>query len=148
MLKTSFTRAAWLGLLARSDAQSLSVCLKTAPPLPRYSLLRGPEIGMCMVRGRAGGGGDAFNLGEMTLTRCTVRDEAGRVGHGYAKGRDTKQVELIARLDAILQDAALYLAYEQPVLLALARTEQARRDDVAAKAAATDVRFLTLSVMR
>ncbi len=33
-----------------------------------------------MVRGRAGGGGSAFNLGEMTVTRCSVRIATGQVG--------------------------------------------------------------------
>lgn len=148
MLEPPFTRQAWLGILARSSTETLSACLAVAPPLPGYSLLRGPEVGMSMVRGRAGGGGAAFNLGEMTLARCSVRDDAGRIGHGYTAGRDTKQVELIARLDAALQDASLYPAYEQAVLVPLADAEQTRRDNLAAKAAATDVQFLTLSVMR
>lgn len=148
MFDPPFTRQMWLGILSRSDVDALSNCLENAPPLPGYSLLRGPEIGMSMVRGRAGGGGSAFNLGEITLARCSVRDEAGRVGHGYAAGRDTQRVTLIARLDAALQDVALYPAYEQAVLIPLALAEQARRDALAAKAAATDVQFLTLSVMR
>lgn len=148
MLKPPFTRQVWLGILARSSTEKLSACLAVAPPLPDYSLLRGPEVGMSMVRGRAGGGGAAFNLGEMTVVRCSVRDDAGRVGHGYAAGRDTTQVELIARLDAALQDTSLYPAYEQAVLVPLAAAEQTRRDTLAAKAAATDVQFLTLSVMR
>lgn len=148
MLEEPFTRQTWLGILARADADALSACLLNAPPLPRHSRLRGPEIGMSMVRGRAGGGGAAFNLGEITITRCTIRDAAGRVGHGYATGRNTDHVEMIARLDAALQDPALYPTYAQAVLSPLANMEQARRDDVAAKAAATDVQFLTLSVMR
>lgn len=148
MFDPPFSRQTWLGILSRSDTDVLSGCLENAPPLPGYSLLRGPEIGMSMVRGRAGGGGGAFNLGEITLARCSVRDEAGRIGHGYAAGRDTQRVTLIARLDAALQDAALYLVYEQAVLVPLAMVEQARRDTIAAKAAATDVQFLTLSVMR
>lgn len=148
MLNPPFMRQAWLGILARSSTETLSACLAAAPPLPGYSLLRGPEIGMSMVRGRAGGGGTAFNLGEMTVARCSIRDESGRIGHGYAAGRDTKHVELIARLDAALQDTSLYPAYEQAVLIPLAGTEQVRREALAAKAAATDVQFLTLSVMR
>lgn len=148
MSETPFTRQVWLGILARSSAETLSACLASAPPLPGYSLLRGPEIGMSMVRGRAGGGGAAFNLGEMTVTRCSIRDDDDRVGHGYAAGRDTGHVELIARLDAALQDSSLYPAYEQTVLVPLAKAEQTRRETLAAKAAATDVQFLTLSVMR
>lgn len=148
MFEPPFTRQAWLGILARSSMETLSACLAAAPPLPGYSLLRGPEVGMSMVRGRAGGGGAAFNLGEMTVARCSIRDDANRIGHGYTAGRDTALAELIARLDAALQDSSLYPAYEQTVLVPLAGAEQTRRDNLAAKAAATDVQFLTLSVMR
>lgn len=148
MFEAPFTRPAWLSLLARASAPVLTHLLADAPPLPGFSRLRGPEIGMSMVRGRAGGGGAAFNLGEMTMARCSVRDEAGRVGHGYAAGRDGAQVELIARLDAALQDEARYPALEAAVLRPLAQAEQARRAEIAAKAAATDVQFFTLAAMR
>ena len=57
-----------------------------------------------MVRGRAGGGGAPFNLGEMTVTRCTVRTDSGQVGHAYVAGRDARQAELAAVFDALLQD--------------------------------------------
>lgn len=148
MSNPPFTRQAWLGTLSRSSAKAIAAHLEHAPPLPGFSLLRGPEIGMSMIRGRAGGGGGAFNLGEVTIARCSIRDAAGRIGHGYAIGRDMQQVELIARLDAVLQDETLYPAYEQAVLIPLALAMQTRRDDLAAKAAATDVQFLTLSAMR
>lgn len=148
MFEPPFTRQAWLSLLSRASAQILSDLLAEAPALPGFTRLRGPETGMSMVRARAGGGGEAFNLGEMTLSRCSIRDDAGRIGHGYAAGRDGRQVELIARLDAALQDATLYPAYESAVLRPLAQAEQARRAGIAARAAATDVQFFTLAAMR
>ncbi len=94
---------------------------------------------MAMLRGRMGGAGDAFNLGEMTIARCSIRDIDGRIGHGYAAGRDFGQVELIARLDAALQDETLRPFYTAAVLDPLA-TE--------ARAVATEVKFFTLSTMR
>ena len=148
MFDAPYTRQAWLSLLARAPLQALTALLAKAPPLPGFTRLRGPETGMSMVRARAGGGGEAFNLGEMTLARCSIRDDAGRIGHGYAAGRDGELVELIARLDAALQDEALYPAYEQAILLPLAKAEQARRAGIAARAAATDVQFFTLAAMR
>lgn len=148
MFEPPFTRPAWLSLLSRASVQALTGLLAAAPPLPGFTRLRSPEIGMSMVRARAGGGGGAFNLGETTLARCSIRDAAGRVGHGYAMGRDGAQVELIARLDAVLQDGAFYPAYEAAVLCPLAEAEQARRAEIAAKAAATDVQFFTLAAMR
>ena len=58
------------------------------PPEPDVVSIRAPEIGAVMVRGRVGGAGDAFNLGEMTVTRCSLRLACGAVGHGYVQGRD------------------------------------------------------------
>ena len=40
--------------------------------------LRGPETGLVTVRGRIGGGGAPFNVGEATVTRATVRLHPGR----------------------------------------------------------------------
>ena len=69
--------------------------------------MRGPETGLVMVRGRAGGSGSPFNLGEMTVTRCTVQLGSGTAGHAYIAGRDERQAELAAVADALLQDPAL-----------------------------------------
>ena len=49
--------------------------------------LRRPEIGPVMVRGRTGATGLAFNMGEMTVTRCSLRLQGGVVGHGFVQGR-------------------------------------------------------------
>ncbi|MGQ3358871.1 MAG: phosphonate C-P lyase system protein PhnG, partial [Phreatobacter sp.] len=38
----------------------------------RAEVLRAPEIGLVMVRGRVGGDGAPFNLGEATVTRAAV----------------------------------------------------------------------------
>ncbi len=103
---------------------------------------------MAMVRGRMGGGGAPFNLGEMTIARCSIRDAAGRVGHGYAAGRDLTQVELIARLDAAMQDAEFFAPYYRTVVEPLAAAQAERRAAVEAKAAATEVKFFTLAAMR
>jgi alpha-D-ribose 1-methylphosphonate 5-triphosphate synthase subunit PhnG len=140
-------RQAWLGVLARASAAEIEDGLRAAPDLPGFTPLRGPEAGMAMVRGRMGGGGDAFNLGEMTVARCSIRDDGGRVGHGYAAGRDLAQVELIARLDAVLQDSGLREVYE-PLVRALAAAQAERRAATEAKAAATEVKFFTLATMR
>jgi alpha-D-ribose 1-methylphosphonate 5-triphosphate synthase subunit PhnG len=141
-------RSAWLGILARAGAAEIEVLLGGAPPLPAFERLRGPEAGMAMLRGRMGGAGDAFNLGEMTIARCSIRDAAGRIGHGYAAGRDLRQVELIARLDAALQDEALCPLYAAAVLAPLAAEQAAARAATEARAAATEVKFFTLATMR
>ena len=58
------------------------------------------------MRGTIGGGGAAFNVGEATVTRATVRLETGEVGHAYALGRDREKARLSAIADALWQDPA------------------------------------------
>jgi alpha-D-ribose 1-methylphosphonate 5-triphosphate synthase subunit PhnG len=138
-------RRRWMAVLARASAKELGDRLGA---LPRYHVLRGPESGLVMVRGRTGGGGAPFNLGEMTATRCTVRTEAGFVGHAYVAGRDGRLAEFAAVADALLQDPARQDAMLATVIEPLATAQQARRDAVAAKAAATRVQFFAMRNMR
>ena len=66
-------RQRWMAVLARAGHREIMSLLERLPQLPPHSVLRGPESGLVMVRGRAGGAGAAFNIGEMSVTRCTVR---------------------------------------------------------------------------
>jgi alpha-D-ribose 1-methylphosphonate 5-triphosphate synthase subunit PhnG len=70
---------------------------------PAHEILRPPEIGTVMVRGRAGATGAAFNLGEMTVTRATVRLTDGAVGHGHIQGRDKDAALAAALIDALCE---------------------------------------------
>jgi alpha-D-ribose 1-methylphosphonate 5-triphosphate synthase subunit PhnG len=132
---------AW-SVLAESPLEELEQRLAGVGPIA-LRLLRQPEIGLVMVRGRMGGVGRRFNLGEMTVTRCAVTDGTV-IGHGYVRGRDRRKAELIARCDALLQMAdRRELVREQVVEpLARARAEMLARDD--RRAAATRVEFFTL----
>ena len=56
-----------------------------------------------MVRGRVGGDGAPFNLGEATVSRAAVRLSTGEVGFGYTLGRDGEKAQLIALCDALVQ---------------------------------------------
>src|SRR5215468_6953625 len=97
-------RQRWLGILARADLRELQEAWARHAGDITYRFLRRPEIGMVMVRGRAGGNGQPFNLGEMTVTRCAVLlDKADIVGFGYVGGRDAQRAELVAAFDALLQ---------------------------------------------
>lgn len=140
-------RQRWMAILARASAQELSARLAALPPLPAAETLRAPETGLVMVRGRAGGDGDAFNLGEMTVTRCAMRLGA-HVGHAYVAGRDHTKARLAALLDAALQDGALHDAFMQAVVEPLAAAQREVRAGEARKAAATRVDFFTMATMR
>ncbi|HEY5299047.1 MAG TPA: phosphonate C-P lyase system protein PhnG [Acetobacteraceae bacterium] len=141
-------RRSWMAVLARADADALASALAVLPDVPGWRVLRGPESGLVMVRGRAGGGGAAFNLGEMTVTRCTVRIPSGEVGHAYVAGRDRRRAELAAAVDALMQCPDLHDAVGRAIVRPLARAQEAAREVVAAKAAATRVRFFTMATMR
>ena len=148
LLDPQVLRQRWMGVLARAGFDEVLRLLRAAPDLPAFTALRGPEQGLVMVRGRTGGGGAAFNLGEASVTRCTVRDAEGRVGHAYVRGRDNALTELAARLDAVLQDAAMYDAFDAAVIGPLAAAQAERAAVSARKAAATRVQFFTLATMR
>lgn len=138
-------RQRWMSVLARASGQELEAL---SGPLPPYTRLRGPEAGLVMVRGRTGGSGNPFNLGEATVARCTIRTGTGTVGHAYCLGRDLRQAELAAVLDALLQDPASGPAMEAQVIAPLATAQAERRAQLARRAAATQVQFFTLATMR
>ncbi|PRY77242.1 alpha-D-ribose 1-methylphosphonate 5-triphosphate synthase subunit PhnG [Yoonia maritima] len=136
-------RKAWMSLLAKSDTSTLTQVWGALGIAPDFSYLRAPEIGGVMVRGRAGAVGAAFNLGEMTVTRCSVKLASGVVGHAYVQGRDKEQARIAALVDALMQtkDAAVVQATVIDPLAEIRRSSQASR---AAKAAATKVDFFTM----
>jgi len=134
-------RAEAMGLLARSAPGRLA---ELAPdPPPGFAFLRRPEIGAVMVRGRAGGAGAPFNLGEMTVTRCSVALECGAEGHAWTPGRDRDHALRAALIDALLQTDARP-RIEREVLAPLRREEAARARAEAGRAEATRVDFFTL----
>ena len=138
-----WSRQQWLGLLAQSGSDELLSHWQQLDLDPGHRVLREAEIGSVMVRGRIGGEGDAFNLGEMTVTRCSVALDDGTVGHGYIQGRSRKAAMVVALADALLQtDQKPKLA--EGLLLPLHEIRQARELELQAKAAATKVDFFTL----
>jgi alpha-D-ribose 1-methylphosphonate 5-triphosphate synthase subunit PhnG len=134
-------RRRWLGILARADRPALERALESLAERPAYRLLRAPESGLVMVRGRAGGSGRPFNLGEMTVARCSLQLADGTIGHSYAAGRDLRKAELAALFDALLQTAAAPQV-ERMLIEPLAGQMAARREITSRKAAATKVDFV------
>jgi len=136
-------RRRWLAVLARAETDQLEACWAETghPPI---TLLRQPETGLAMARGRAGGTGQRFNLGEITVTRCAVQGADGHIGHGYVAGRDKRKAELVASFDALLQAPDRRAALLARVVEPLATAQAATRSATARKAAATRVEFFTM----
>ncbi len=141
-------RRRWMSVLAKAGVaeleQAMPALREALGELPAYRLIRRPEIGMAMVRARAGGTGRAFNLGEMTMTRCTLRTEQGLVGTSYVAGRSQRHAELAALLDALLQDPAHQAQLLALVIDPLARAQELRRNRRVERSAATRVDFFTI----
>lgn len=129
-----------MAVLARCPAAALEAALAGLLPPPAWTCLRGPEIGMTMVRGRMGGDGRPFNLGEMTMVRASVRLADGTIGHAFRAGRDRRAAELAAVCDGLLQ-GALHDQLHQALIAPQRAVQAALRADIAARAAATRVEF-------
>ncbi|PKU26400.1 phosphonate C-P lyase system protein PhnG [Telmatospirillum siberiense] len=137
-------RRRWMGILAKARPEEVAECWSKIEPPPPYDLLRRPETGLVMVRGRVGGDGAPFNLGEMTVTRCSVRLANGIVGHAWIAGRAAAQAERAALIDALLQSPGGRADIEA-LLDQLAARRETRKREAARKAAATRVDFFTMA---
>src|SRR3569833_2375833 len=112
--------------------------------LPAHAQLREPENGLAMPRGRAGGDGAPFNLGEATVSRAAVRLASGEVGFGYTLGRDGEKARLIALCDALVQSSDFGAAVERDIIAPLREQLMVKRKQAAAETAATKVDFYTM----
>lgn len=138
-------RQDWMSLLAKAPEGVLGQLWAAAGIEVAHDWLRPPETGAVMVRGRAGGTGAPFNLGEMTVTRCALRLGAGQVGHAYVAGRSHAKARIAALCDALMQDERHAPAVRAAVLAPLAEAAAEARATLAAKAAATRVEFFTVA---
>lgn len=139
---TTASRKAIMGLMARATLDELRSIAALAPE-PGARTLRSPEIGLVMVRGRIGGDGAPFNLGEATVTRAAVALPGGEIGFGHVLGRDRERARLAALGDALWQCPDHRPAVEQAaaaIRLRLAAEAQAQRE----RTAATRVDFFTM----
>lgn len=114
-----------------------------------HRCVRGPQTGMAMLRGRMGGTGNAFNLGEMTMTRASVvlddgTPGGGPLGHGWVRGRDHRHAELIALIDACAQHECYRERIDSQLIAPLHDERQAREQCASRDTAATRVDFFTL----
>ncbi|MEX0340621.1 MAG: phosphonate C-P lyase system protein PhnG [Arenibacterium sp.] len=139
----SIARKEWMSLLAKAPQGRVASLLDAAMPRPDISWLRPPECGSVMVRGRAGGTGAPFNLGEITVTRCALSLPCGTVGHAYIKGRSKPCAEAAAIVDALMQTDAAGVVRDT-VLSPLEIEQTTSKASRVAKAAATKVEFFTM----
>ncbi|MGV1837383.1 phosphonate C-P lyase system protein PhnG [Rhizobium rhizogenes] len=131
-------------LLARAERDELDAAWEALSEKPAIQPVRGPETGLVMVRGRIGGGGAPFNLGEITVTRATIRLASGTVGHAHALGTDREKVRLAAIFDALWHQPATKDFVEKTILLPITERIAGRDRQRAEETAATRVDFFTM----
>lgn len=148
-------RAQWMATLARAPLDLLEPALGAhAQCTPHW--LRPPETGLVMVQGRAGGTGERFNVGEVTVTRCALRlggtsstnDTAGTasaVGVAYVLGRSHRHAQLAAVADALLQDPEQQALLNTQLLVPVRRHLALQRARRHARAQSSKVEFFTVA---
>jgi alpha-D-ribose 1-methylphosphonate 5-triphosphate synthase subunit PhnG len=139
-------------VLARATTAWLEAAWQPFAGAVQVQRLRPSETGLVMLRGRAGGTGAPFNLGEASLCRCAVAlrpaasaaDPASVIGVGYALGRDKRKAELIACFEALARLPEHASRVEDEVLAPLAELQQAERSRRAERTATSRVAFVTM----
>ena len=136
-------RRAVMALVARAEGDDLA---SVRALVPEGTIdLRAPETGLVMLRGRMGGTGAPFNVGEATVTRAAVRLPSGTVGFAHLLGRDASRARDAALLDALWQESgAIRETIETTVLAPLRRRLAAADGRRTAEVAATRVDFFTM----
>jgi len=133
-----------MAVLARCSTTRLNALWATLGLQPVHTPLRGPEAGLVMLRGRVGGTGEPFNVGEATVTRASIKLEDGSVGHAMALGRDPTKARLSAIIDALCRNAATAARIDAELIAPMRRELDAADETRRLETAATRVDFFTM----
>ena len=137
-------RQHWMSIMARADYQEFAEYWQSTNISPEFTSLRPAEIGMIMLKGKVNGDGNAFNMGEATITRCSVQFSSGVIGSSYILGRNKQHAELAAVVDAQLQQGEFNEQIVENVLLPLSILHEQKQTQYQSKAIKTKVDFFTL----
>lgn len=133
-----------MAVLARCSASTLHRLWSDLGMQAEHKPLRGPETGLVMLRGRVGGTGAPFNVGEATVTRATVKLRDGAIGHAMALGRDGEKARLAAVIDALCQNIEVAALIDAGIIDPLRRELDEDDDRRRQETAATRVDFFTM----
>lgn len=141
-------RTQLMRICAQATDHELSAAIQLLDPASIWRAeiveLRPPEIGLTMLRGRIGGDGQAFNLGEATVTRAAVRLGTGETGMSYLLGRRPEAAKAAATIDALGQIEVNRDAIERALIEPVAHRVARERALARAAVASTRVDFFTL----
>lgn len=133
-----------MGICAQATEAELAAAVDALDPPPEVADVRPAEIGLVMLRGRTGGNGAPFNVGEATVTRAVVRLSTGETGFSYLLGRATRRARLAAILEAAGQRPTYRRSIVQHLIRPVAERVERERRLSRQETAATRVEFFTL----
>ncbi|WP_296058469.1 phosphonate C-P lyase system protein PhnG [uncultured Amphritea sp.] len=137
-------RQRWISVLAKAPTKTLLALSDSVVSDMQFEVIREPETGLTQVRARMGGKGDAFNMGDMTVTRCVVRSHNATLGFSYITGRRKQHALRAAQLDAMLQLSDFHQHLTDTIIEPLKQQIINRRQEQQQAIAATKVDFFTL----
>ncbi|HVV79937.1 MAG TPA: phosphonate C-P lyase system protein PhnG [Pseudolabrys sp.] len=137
-------RRTLMSVLAAANTDDIVQAIGDASCDVEVADLRQPETGLVMLRGRIGGDGAPFNLGEATVTRAAVQLDTGEKGFSYVLGRDQRKARLAALCDALWQSPTYRAQVDRHVLSPLRDKQSKQLARTRAQTAATRVDFFTL----
>lgn len=142
--KIQTQRQYWMSIIAKSTTSELLSLSQQYVEHQVFNTVRAAEVGLTQVRGRMGGTGSQFNIGDMTITRCVVQSALGLYGYGYITGRNKPHATRAAQLDAMLQDTSQTTELIKNIITPLAEQLQQKTQAKAREVDQTKVNFFTL----
>ena len=133
-----------MALLARALAPEMAEPIARLWPRHAARDLKPVETGLVMLRGRIGGDGAPFNVGEATVTRAIVELPERRTRLRAHPRPRRERARLAAIVDALWQRPEARADIEEAILAPIAARVAAEKAKSRAETAATRVDFFTL----
>jgi len=134
-----------LATLAKSTPGELAGAVALLAVAAHAVDLKPVETGLVMLRGRIGGDGPPFNLGEATVTRAVVQLSTGEIGYGHRLGRDKAAARDAAIIDAAWQSIASREFVEMRILAPIRARVTSDHERASEETASSRVEFFTLA---
>ena len=140
----SAARQMFMRICAEATETELEQALAACGSVFAAEDVRAPETGLVMLRGRIGGDGAPFNIGEATVTRAVIRLTDGTLGYAYCLGRSERRARLAAIIDALGQHGQHRARLDEVLVAPVRERRDAARQASREETAATRVNFFTL----
>ncbi len=126
-------RKQWIKALSLSNASELNKLWEDLQIDVDFKYLSGPETGLLTCRGKMGGTGNSFNLGDISVTRCSVQLASGEIGTSIQTGTNHNKSKYAALIDALMQTDQKAMLQEKIINPLVANREekaQARQAEI------------------